>query len=61
MTEQLVSKNRILRPKVPRLTTQKAPKVVVNIRRGPAVSLGQIHKWTNFWRKLIFEVRKGNP
>ncbi len=52
--------DRIRRTKTSKVSSGKEPKVVVNIRRGVAVSPGQIHIWEKFWRNLISETRREN-
>jgi len=41
-----------------KVSSEKELKVTVNIRRGPAVSSGQIRMWRKFWRKLVSDVRQ---
>lgn len=51
------SRGRIWRPKVPKVTTKTAVKVVVDIRPAPAFP-AQKAAWREFWQKLIAEVKK---
>jgi len=46
---------------MPKASPGREPKVVVNIRPGPAVSSGQIHMWKKFWKRIINETRQANP